>query len=169
MPKQLLVMRHAKSSWANSGITDFERPLNKRGYKVAPQVAEFIHAQGLTPDLVVSSPARRARTTAEIFVEHCDGMSLDQLVLEDSFYHAPARVYREYLTQFSEPEVETLMFVGHNPGMESLIEQLGGDWEPMPTAAVAHFELKVDSWSELTGPIKAQLKNFWRPKEIDIF
>ncbi len=71
MTKQLLLMRHAKSSWANGGLTDFERPLNKRGLRVAPQVAQFVKQQGLVPDLVVSSTAMRAKTTAQIFVENC--------------------------------------------------------------------------------------------------
>lgn len=168
MPKQLLIMRHAKSSWSNEGLTDFERPLNKRGLRVAPEMAKYIHLQGLVPDLIVSSSAVRARQTAELFVENCEDVSEDQLLLNKGFYHAPAETYLEYLGEITEDSVSIVMFVGHNPGMEDLIETLGGGWETMPTAAVAHFELGFERWSEFGKPIKATLKKIWRPKEVDI-
>ena len=161
-------MRHAKSSWSDQGLTDFERPLNKRGLRVAPQVAEFIHLQGLAPDLIVSSSATRAKMTSELFVEHCDGVSVEQLRLVKSFYHASAKVYLDFLKSFSEEAVEKLMFVGHNPGMEDFVERLSGHWEVLPTAAVAHIDLGADKWTELGSPITATLKNVWRPKEIHI-
>lgn len=168
MPKQLLVMRHAKSSWSGQGLTDFERPLNKRGLRVTPQVAEFICGQGLTPDLVVSSSANRARMTAELFVDHCVGLTPQQLQLRKDFYHASASVYLNFLEHFSGESIDTLMFVGHNPGLEDLVERLAGQWDAMPTAAVAHFQFDVDDWTEIAHPVTATLKNFWRPKEIGI-
>ena len=168
MSKQLLVMRHAKSSWANAGLTDFERPLNKRGLRVVPQVAEFIHKQGLTPDLVVCSSAVRACMTAQIFVENCNGIGEDRLRKVQDFYHAPASAYLDYLNRFSDESADTLMFVGHNPGLEELVERLSGCWEIMPTAAVAQFDLEAEKWSEVQSPTKATLKNLWRPKEIHI-
>ncbi|MFT7632837.1 MAG: phosphohistidine phosphatase [Mariniblastus sp.] len=168
MSKQLLIMRHAKSSWAEGGLTDFQRPLNKRGLRDAPRVAEFIHSQGLTPDLVVSSSAERAKTTAETFVEHCPGVEQSQIQLLESFYHAPARTHLDFLASFSLPHVETLLLVGHNPGLEDLVEALSGAWEVMPTSAVAHFDLGIESWSDLKQPIRADLKNIWRPKEIEL-
>ena len=167
MSKQLLVMRHAKSSWANPGLTDFQRPLNKRGLRVAPRVANFIQQQGLTPDLVISSAAVRARMTAEIFIENCDGLGTDQLNLVQDFYHAPASVYLDYLNRFSDESANTLMFVGHNPGLEDLVERLSGCWEILPTAAVAHFDLGTEKWSD-SFLSQATLRNIWRPKEIEI-
>jgi len=169
MSKQLLIMRHAKSSWSNAGLTDFERPLNKRGLRVAPQMAEFIQKQGLTPDHVISSAASRARMTAELFVEHSDGMTADQLTTTKDFYHASASTYCEYVQGFADESVESLMLVGHNPGMEELVEKLSGVWETMPTAAIAHFDLGRARWSEIVdSPIKATLKNLWRPKDVHI-
>jgi phosphohistidine phosphatase len=167
MSKQLLVMRHAKSSWANPGLTDFQRPLNKRGLRVAPQVGAFVHQQGLVPDLVVSSTAVRAKTTAEIFIQNCEGVGEDQLNVDQDFYHAPASVYLDYLNRFSDESANTLMFVGHNPGLEDLVERLSGGWEILPTAAVAHFDLGADRWSDIVFS-RATLKNLWRPKEIHI-
>lgn len=161
-------MRHAKSSWADGGLSDFERPLNKRGLRVMPQMAEFVHLQGLTPDVIVSSSAVRAKMTAELFVEHCKDVTEDQLRFTKSFYHAPAETYIEYTERFSEESSTILMFVGHNPGMEDLVEKVSGLWETMPTAAVAHFDLGVEKWSEAGGLKEATLKNLWRPKEIGI-
>jgi phosphohistidine phosphatase len=168
MPKHLLVMRHAKSSWSNSLMTDYERPLNKRGLRVAPAVARFIHQRGLSPDWIVSSSASRAKMTAELFVKNCEGVNEDQLQLTKDFYHAPSNVYLNFLTNFSVPSVKTLMLVGHNPGLEDLVETLAGDWESMPTAAVAHFELHAGEWSDLRSPGMLALKAVWRPKEIGI-
>lgn len=168
MSKQLLVMRHAKSSWAEAGLSDFERPLNKRGKRVTPEVATFIHAQGLKPDLIVSSSALRAKMTAELFVDHCDGLTESNLQLVKYFYHASSEVYLEFLGKFSDDNVGTLMFVGHNPGLEDLIYQLSGQWDAMPTAAVAHFSLNSDQWSNLDLDKDVTLENIWRPKEIGI-
>ena len=168
MSKHLLIMRHAKSSWSKEGLTDFERPLNKRGLRVAPQMARFVELQDLVPDLIVSSSAVRAKMTTELFVEHCKNVTSEQVILNKDFYHAPAETYLEYLTEITDATVSKVMFVGHNPGMEELIEVLSGDWERMPTAAVAHFVLGFEKWSEIGEPIRAKLNNVWRPKEVGI-
>ncbi len=168
MAKQLLLMRHAKSSWADGGLTDFDRPLNKRGLRVTPQMAEFVHLQGLTPDLVVSSSACRAKMTAELFVKNCKDVSEEQLSFTKEFYHAPAEVYCDFVGRFADESVDKLLFVGHNPGLEDLVEQLSGIWEVMPTAAVAHFRIEVSRWAEIGKEFDATLENIWRPKEVNI-
>ena len=168
MAKQLLLMRHAKSSWSDEGLSDFERPLNKRGLRVAPQMAEFIHLQGLAPDLIVSSSACRAKMTAELFVGNCKDVGQQHLNFTKDFYHAPAKVYCDYIGRFSDESVETLLLVGHNPGLEGLVEKLSGLWEVMPTAAVAHFRIEADRWADVDKKFDATLENFWRPKEVNI-
>lgn len=161
-------MRHAKSSWSNAQMTDYERPLNKRGLRVAPEIGKFIYEQGLTPDLIVSSSAVRAKMTAQFFLKNCQGIEDDQLHLTREFYHAPASVYLKFLTTFSNPSIDTLMFVGHNPGLEELVERLCGKWETLPTAAIAHFELEPDQWCDVNASGSTVLSNLWRPKEIGI-
>lgn len=168
MSKQLMVMRHAKSSWSEAGLSDFDRPLNKRGLRVAPQMAEFIHLQGLTPDRIVSSSASRAKMTAELFVGNCKDVVEEHLTFTKEFYHAPAETYCEFVGSFCDESVEKLLLVGHNPGMEDLVEKLSGMWKVMPTAAVAHFDLGADRWSDIGIDFEATLKNLWRPKEIHI-
>ena len=92
--KQLLLMRHAKSSWSEGGMPDFERPLNKRGKRVAPKMARFLADQQCTPALIISSPAARAAATAKFLSESIDGTEPIPTRYEPRFYHAPAREYR---------------------------------------------------------------------------
>jgi phosphohistidine phosphatase len=167
MPKQLLIMRHAKSSWEDSGISDFERTLNRRGLKDAPRMAQFIAAQDCAPDLIASSSATRAKLTAELFVENCEGVEAEQLVLVEDFYHAPPRIYFEYLSKITDEEVETVMVIGHNPGLAEMVYRLSHSHETMPTAAIAHFHFDIEKWNEISNLAGAKLVNVWRPKELD--
>lgn len=166
--KQLLLMRHAKSSWAEGGLPDFERPLNKRGKRVAPKMARFIADQQCSPELIISSPAARAAATAEILSESINGSEPIPTQYEARFYHAPAR---EYLNAIATAEISTvsrLMFVGHNPGLEDLVESLSGTWEILPTAAVVQLQFEVSNWKEIRSGLPCQILNIWRPKEIGI-
>lgn len=167
MSKQLLIMRHAKSSWTEPGKTDFERSLNKRGRRVAPLMGRFIHDQGIKPDRIVSSSAYRAKETTELFAEAC-GVAEQDIEFVKYLYHAPASEYLELFDRFDDEAVETLMVVGHNPGLEELVYSLSKMYESMPTAAIAHFEFEQDEWVSIRHAYKAQLKSLWRPKEIEI-
>jgi len=161
--KELLIMRHAKSSWDLPYNTDFERPLNKRGRKAAPRMGEFLVDRDLLPDLIVSSPAERAKQTAELLVEASgyDG----EMQLAHAIYHA----YSEDLmlvVQGLPDEAERVMLVGHNPGFEMLVEQLCGGAVRMPTAAIAYIWLSAASWAEVeveTGELQWLVK----PKLLD--
>jgi len=167
MNKQLLIMRHAKSSWTEEGKTDFERSLNKRGRRVAPQMATFIKDQELVPDRIISSSACRAQQTTELFADSI-GIDESNIQFVKYLYHAPAEEYLELLTRFDEPDVRVLMLVGHNPGLEELVYQLSKMYETMPTSAIAHFDLGFDEWIAIRHPFKAMLRQVWRPKEIGI-
>lgn len=164
-PKTLLVMRHAKSSWKQAGIADVDRPLNKRGKRDAPAMARFLEQQGIRIDHIASSSAARARATAELVIDHSADVTLDQLELRDDFYHAAPRAYLEYLTQIEDDDLQTVMVVGHNPGLESLVEMLGQSWETMPTAAIACFSVDVRRWQDFHRSA-VHLIDVWRPKEV---
>jgi phosphohistidine phosphatase len=176
MPKQLLIMRHAKSSWSDINSTDHERPLNRRGLKAAPQMGRFVAQQSCVPDLVFCSTAIRAQQTAELFIENCAGIELDQLYLVDEFYHASPRTYLEQLAsidnvqssngQTNARSIETAMVIGHNPGLEELVLRLSGNYETMPTAAIAFFRLNIECWSAILNSKGAELIDVWRPKVI---
>ena len=168
MPKQLLVMRHAKSSWTEEGKTDFERILNKRGRRVVPQMGEFVASQGIVPDKIVSSSAVRAQQTTELFVEGCSSIDSDDVRFVKYLYHAPASEYLDTLERFDAENAETLMFVGHNPGLEELVYLLGKSHERMPTGTIARFDFGDVDWISIRKPFKAKLVDVWRPKEIGI-
>ena len=166
--KQLLIMRHAKSSWSDGSATDHQRTLNQRGLRDAPRMGEFIAAQGLTPDWIAASTATRAQTTAELLAEHCGDSRQPEIDLVDDFYHAAPDVYLDYLAKLAprgNPEFKTVMVVGHNPGLEKLVYRLAGRYETMPTAAIAQFQFELNNWGDIRKS-ESVLINVWRPKEI---
>ena len=126
-------------------------------------MARFIFEAQLVPDIVVSSTANRAKSTAQLFVSNCDSLDCE-VITTDEFYHAPAQVYLDFAAEFSD-EVNTAMVVGHNPGMENLVELLSGEYERMPTAAIAHAVFDIDSWGDLKVE-QCNVQSVWRPKEI---
>jgi phosphohistidine phosphatase len=161
--KELLILRHAKSSWKHPELDDHDRPLNKRGKRDAPRMGELIRNEGMVPERIVSSTAARARTTARLVAEAC-GYGGELRVTQRLYLAGPD----EYLDLLSELDdrVASAMVVGHNPGMEELVEELTGAAERMPTAALARVALDVKSWAEVVGPRRGRLLGLWRPKEL---
>jgi phosphohistidine phosphatase len=162
MKRTLYLARHAKSSWNDPHLADFERPLNDRGLKTAPQMGEFMRQSKLIPKLIVSSPATRARHTAQLFKE---GGSFDaELTFDGRIYEASPRALREVVSEFDD-KFESVMLVGHNPGLEGFIRYVSGELQPMPTAAVAVIELDLKHWSRIDADC-CTLKGIHRPKEL---
>jgi len=161
--KTLLILRHAKSSWSHDALPDHDRPLNKRGERDAPRMGELLLDHGLVPDLIISSTATRARTTATIVAETC-GFQHD-IVFSDSLYLSGLPTYESMLRQISDNH-QCVMVVGHNPEMEAMVEALTGRYQRMPTAALAQVTLEIESWSELESTGKYDLANIWRPREL---
>ena len=161
--KKLLILRHAKSSWNHPHLADHDRPLNQRGQAAAPWMGQLLYEEDLVPDVILSSTARRARDTADLVAE-ASGFA-GELVLLESLYHAGPDDYLAALETLPD-EVELVMVVGHNPGMEILLEDLTGESERMPTAALALVHLPVKHWSDLTEEINGTLRGFWTPREL---
>ena len=161
--KTLLVMRHAKSSWADSGQSDFDRPLNPRGIKDAPRMGNHLREQGLIPDLVLHSSALRASETARATARsaQCDA---SPVAVEDLYLAAP-QAYLDLLHGQDDANA-TIMVIGHNPGIADLVEQLTGQPDAMPTAAIAHIQLAIDSWADLATNSSASLVALWRPRDL---
>lgn len=160
--KTLLLMRHAKSSWADPGQPDFERPLNERGRQTAPVIGRFLVGRSLKPDIVVCSPAERARETAALVLEAAE---LSPVVRYDArIYEASAARLLEVAREIAEPAA-TALLVGHNPGMEELITLLTGERERMPTAALACVLFDLATWAEV-APQTGRLAWLVRPKEL---
>jgi phosphohistidine phosphatase len=144
--KTLLLLRHAKSSWKNPGQRDFDRPLNKRGMKAAPLVGKFIRERKLKPNLIISSPAVRARMTAALVVE--SGELEAELRYDERIYEADVEALVKVVSQADEA-AETVLLVGHNPGLQELLRFLTGEEPEFPTAALASVSFKLDKWSAI--------------------
>ena len=160
--KTLLLLRHAKSSWADPGQPDFERPLNERGRQTAPVIGRFLVQRMLKPDTVVCSPAERARETAALVLAAAE---LSPTVRYDArIYEASAPRLLEVVQEIAEPAA-TAMLVGHNPGMEELITLLTGERERMQTAALACVVFDLAAWAAV-APETGRLAWLIRPKEL---
>lgn len=162
--KTLLLLRHAKSSWKDQTLCDHDRPLNKRGQNDAPRVGEWLSARGLLPDVVFSSTALRAQSTARLMAEKAGFTKAIELKRE--LYHADSADFLEALKTFSD-EICSALIVGHNPGMEEFLEMLTGQLESMPTCALAQIELPIDRWQDINRKSQGRLLQLWRPKSQD--
>lgn len=165
--KMLLILRHAKSSWKDSKIADHDRPLNKRGLRDAPRMGWHLREEDLLPDLILSSTAFRARKTAEIVAEKSGYEG--EVEFRSDFYAADPEAYIEALSSLTD-EYTRVMVVGHNPGLEELLELLTGEPEKLPTGALAQVALPVQSWRELNDiearSLEGELVNLWRPRDL---
>lgn len=162
--KTLLLLRHAKSSWDNPTLADHDRPLNPRGKASAPIMGALILEHGLTPDLIVTSSAKRARKTAKKVAKACDYRG--KIRKERALYLAGPEAYLEAIHAVGEPSPERLMLVGHNPDMEDLVSLLTGRAERMPTAALAVIRLDVPDWRDVRFDEAGELVAVWRPREL---
>ena len=160
--KLLSILRHAKSSWKDSSLDDHDRPLNKRGLRDAPRVGEFLLEQGLVPDTILSSTARRARETA-LALATAAGFP-DDVRFTRELYLAGPETYLEALRDLPDA-CGHAMLVGHNPGIEELVAAVVGVPESMPTAALAVVELPIESWRDLGPPPQGSLRTLWRPRD----
>jgi len=164
--KTIVLARHAKSDWS-IGMPDFDRPLNKRGLGDAPRMGNLLKSYDFQPDLVVSSPANRAQTTAKLVMEE---MNLDlPLQLEENIYgHGYGQVLN--LIKDFPDTADTAIVFGHNPTTEHLVAFLlqmrAGI--TVPTCGMVCIDLNISSWSQL-NPLLAQLRWFLIPKLIKHF
>ena len=161
--KTLLILRHAKSSWNYPELSDYDRPLNARGKRDAPRMGKHLREQGLIPDRVLTSSAKRARKTASRVAKACGYTGKVKKL--DAFYDTVARVYFETLQTLPD-KYARVMVVGHNPTMEQLVGYLTGQVRRMPTAALAHIELPIEHWEALDLNTVGRLINLWTPKTL---
>jgi phosphohistidine phosphatase len=162
--KTLLLLRHAKSSWDDPGISDHDRPLNTRGLHDAPKVGKLIKKHGLTPDAIIASSAARTQITARQVALHCDYRG--GIETAASLYNALPDEYVACL-RCQIDEYAAVLVVGHNPGLEDLLEGITGAHHKMPTAALAYLSLDIARWQDFTVSTRGQLIRLWRPKELD--
>ena len=162
--KTLILMRHAKSTWKEKKVDDYDRPLSKRGKKDAPRMGELLKEHNLLPDLIIASTSVRTHETVDLVIEA--SRYRGNICLFSDLYMGEIDVYFTHIRQLSD-EVNTLLVIGHNPSLESILQLLTGKVESLPSGAVAHIQLPVDCWKDLNFEQTGTLVNFWKPKEID--
>ena len=160
--KTLLILRHAKSSWDDESLPDHDRPLNKRGKRAAHRMGRLLEEEALWPDLILSSTAERAATTA-LLVTEAGGFGGDINYLRELYGAGP----RDYIEAVSElgGAAGCVMVVGHNPGLETLVQTLTGEWHRMPTATLVAVTFEIEDWSDLESA-DGEIAGVWRPKEL---
>jgi phosphohistidine phosphatase len=148
--RQLTLIRHAKSSWDDAGVKDRDRPLNERGERDAPLMGRRLQARGARPTLILTSPALRARRTAQIIAREI-GYPQEFLQREDDLYLAsPDEMVAVIARQDSS--FRDLIVCGHNPGLTELANRLtGAGIDNVPTAGVVVIGLDLKSWADLDG------------------
>ena len=150
--KTLYVVRHAKSSWDDPDLGDFERPLSARGKRDAPRMGKRLKEKGLTPDWVISSPARRALSTAKRI---CSVIDFDKTKIktERRLYHASEETILSVVHAIKD-KFSTVLIFGHNPGLTDFVNSLLPEESGMlinnvPTSGVVAFSFDVDSWADI--------------------
>ena len=161
--KTLLLMRHGKSSWDNIDLSDHERPLKKRGKRDARRMGDVIISEDLIPDIVLSSTANRAKSTAYLVSESFDLES--DIQLHPSLYHGSLSDYFDLISSLDD-FVKIVMIIGHNPDLEEILLELTDINESLPTSALAQIEFDIDHWSELNNGIQGTLVGFWYPRGL---
>jgi phosphohistidine phosphatase len=157
--KKLFLLRHAKSSWKHAGLDDHDRPLAKRGRRAAKLMRKHLRRGGIEPDLVLCSSSRRTRETLERV------RPSGHVQIEGGLYAASSAALLDPLRRLPE-EAQSVMVIGHNPGMEDLASELTGrSLEKFPTGALATLTF-TGEWADL-GPGAAELEDLVSPKQLE--
>ena len=164
--KTIYLVRHAKSSWKDESLDDIDRPLNRRGRRDAPFMSKLFVAKEGAPDLILTSPAVRAHTTAVTFAEalRIDTDDRKHFKVIDDIYEASERELVATLRQHGG-KAERVMLFGHNPSMTALANRFQGDYiANVPTCAIVKATADISDWADLS-PKKGQRVAFYYPKQ----
>lgn len=150
----LLLMRHAKSSWDDDGLQDHERPLNERGRNDAPRMARVLVENNLVPSLILVSSSVRTRETVDRMLPILGDVEVKVI---DALYHASSTTILNAIHTHSAG-ADPLLVVGHNPGMETTLSNILGHIAPFPTGTIAHAVVRPGE--------SGSIKGIWRPREL---
>ncbi len=159
--KKLTIIRHAKSNWDNTSLSDFERPLNKRGERDAPFMGKKLYENGVRAEVIFSSPAKRAKTTAKLFAKEL-GLS-KKIVYDEKIYEASGATLYEIIKNFDD-KYQSIMLFGHNPGLNTLLDFLVDVYDNIPTCGVIEIEFACQIWSQVSAQ-NSKLLSFTYPKK----
>ena len=163
MPKTVYFIRHAKSSWENPGMKDFDRPLNPRGLRDAPFMAKLLRGKGVEIDQIIASPANRAFTTASYFAEEY-GIAKEDIVVDRSIYEAYPETVLGIIEALNN-ELNTVLLFGHNPSLTTIANQFSVEYiANVPTCGIVKVEADIKEWSAFVEGIAMQTA-FYYPKQ----
>lgn len=150
MQRTLVMIRHAKSSWANPLQSDFERPLNDRGEQDAPMMGERLKKLNVIPDLIISSDAKRAKQTAKK-IGAVLGYDPGKIQWVEKLYHCIPPVFEEVIQDIDD-DVKTVFIVAHNPGITAFVNDLSPSFniDHMPTCGVVAARMDTEHWSDFS-------------------
>jgi phosphohistidine phosphatase len=163
--RTLILMRHAKSDWGNVNLSDHDRPLNARGMRAAPLMAQHLLANRVRADVILASSAVRVQQTLELLQENWGGSATVWKVPE-LYLAGPQEIVRHI--EGLHDDWQNAMVIGHNPGLSALASHLAGDCLDMPTAATILFTTQQSSWLHSIRPGNWTLQAFWRPRDLEI-
>lgn len=147
--KTLVLLRHAKSSWDNHDLSDFDRPLNERGLRDTPRMGKRFKEKAITPDKLITSPANRALTTCMLFAETI-GFPKQNIKTDERLYHAEEEEILDIVQNLKEPD-DVVILVGHNPGFTDFVNHLMNiRIDNVPTCGIVACKLPVKQWKEVT-------------------
>ncbi len=164
--KELVLIRHAKSSWSDINLSDFDRPLNKRGKKNAPFMAKILKELVKNPDFIISSPSKRTKSTLNYFIKEFD-IKKDKIIYDKSIYEAH---FSNILKSIKEIKKENniIFVIGHNPGLNELTNYLIGNFKDnIPTCGILKIVFDINSWDEIEEN-SGKLEFFKYPKMLII-
>jgi phosphohistidine phosphatase len=152
--KTLLIIRHAKSSWDIGSLNDFERPLNERGKKDAPEMAQRLSDKKINIDAFISSPAKRAKKTAEFFCLVYNKKEED-IIFISALYHASTQTFYETIEGIDD-NFNVVAVFSHNPGITSFVNELTDSVkiDNMPTCGIFAVTIDIDKWKSFTKATK---------------
>ena len=164
MNRRLVMIRHAKSSWANPLQSDFERPLNSRGEEDAPMMGERLKQLKVMPDLIIASPAKRAKQTAKKIAKTL-GYDESKIQWIEKLYHCIPQVFEEVLYELSD-DIKTVFIVGHNRGITHFCNEISAEFilDNMPTCGIVGAEVEAKHW-EMFPSAKKNVFLFEYPKK----
>lgn len=164
--KKLILVRHAKSDWGNETLHDIDRHLNDRGYEDAYLMAKWFEENVGIPDLMISSPATRAISTAFIFARHL-GVPEGRVLISAGIYESKPEDVLKVVSQCDD-EVSTVCIFGHNPTLTTLASALNKEllFDNVPTCGVVCIELGIDSWKEVSMEKEGRLLTYKFPKSF---
>ncbi len=146
--RTLYIIRHAKSSWSDPGLTDFERPLNERGKRDVKVMAKRLGKRISTIDLLLSSTAVRAKKTTKKIIDKSD-IEFGEIKYIDQLYHAPEHQIIKIIESVAE-SVQSLAIVGHNPGLTNICNDIGNvQIDNLPTTGILAFEFAIEKWENI--------------------